>query len=73
MEIKKGKYKHSKSGRMYLVHFVAKNSETFEDMVVYEALYENEVSKFWVRPAKNFLEEVEINGKKKPRFEYLGE
>ena len=68
MNIKPGIYKHSKKGTLYRVHFVAKDSETLEDMVVYEALYENSLSKFWVRPAKMWFEEVEVNGKKVPRF-----
>jgi hypothetical protein len=71
--IKPGIYKHSKKGTMYKVHFVAKHSETLEEMVVYEALYENEMSKFWVRPAIMFEEIVEINGKKVPRFEFIKE
>ena len=64
-------YKHSKTGNLYKVHFVAKQSETLEDMVVYEALYENDMSKFWVRPLSMFEEIVEINGKKVPRFVYV--
>lgn len=71
--IKPGIYKHSKSSREYRVHFVAKHSETLEDLVVYEALYENELSKFWVRPAKMFTEETLIDGIKKPRFVFVGE
>lgn len=73
MEIKTGIYKHSKKGNLYRVHFVAKHSETLEDLVVYEALYENELSKMWVRPISMWNEEVEINGVKKPRFEWVGE
>lgn len=72
MEIKPGIYKHFKGG-MYRVIGVAKHSETLEDLVVYEALYDNPKSKFWVRPLENFLEEVELDGKKVPRFEYVGE
>jgi hypothetical protein len=68
MEIKPGIYKHSKKGNLYRVHFVAKHSETLEDMVVYEALYDNEMSKFWVRPAKMWFEEVEVNVNRVPRF-----
>jgi hypothetical protein len=68
MNIKSGIYKHSKKGTFYRVHFVAKHSETLEDMVVYEALYDNKMSKFWVRPAKMWFEEVEVEGKKVPRF-----
>ena len=73
MEIKPGIYQHSKKGTMYRVHFVAKHSETLEDMVVYEALYDNDMSKFWVRPASMWFEEVEIHGKKTPRFVWVSE
>jgi cyclomaltodextrinase / maltogenic alpha-amylase / neopullulanase len=67
--IKLGKYKHYK-GQEYEVIGVAKHSETLEYMVVYRALYgENQI---WVRPLKMFIEEVEVDGKKAPRFEYLG-
>jgi hypothetical protein len=68
-----GIYKHSKTGNKYRVHFIAKHSETLEDMVVYEALYNNEKSKYWVRPAKMFDEIVEINGNKVPRFVFVSE
>ncbi len=71
MEVKPGKYKHYKGG-MYKVLGVGKHSETLEDLVVYEALYENEVSKLWGRPVKSFFEEVEVDGKKIPRFKYVG-
>lgn len=70
--IKIGKYKHYK-GNEYRVICVAKHTETNEDLVVYEALYENPESKIWVRPLEMFLEEVEVDGKKIQRFEYLGE
>ena len=68
MEIKPGVYKHSKTGNLYKVHFVAKDSETLENMVVYEAMYDNQMSKFWTRPARMWFEEVLVNGKKVPRF-----
>ncbi len=71
MDIKPGIYKHSKTGNEYKVHFVAKHSETLEDLVVYEALYENKKSNFWVRPVSMFTEEVEINGVKVPRFQFI--
>ena len=73
MNLKLGVYEHYKSGMKYRVLGAAKHSETLEDMVVYEALYENEMSKLWARPLSMFLEEVEFNGKQVPRFRYLGE
>lgn len=57
---------------MYRVLGVAKHSETLEEFVVYECLYDNPESKLWVRPAKMFEEKVEVNGKMVPRF-YLVE
>ena len=51
---------------------VAMHSETLEKFVVYEALYENKVSKLWVRPLKMFVEKVEKDGKLIDRFEYIG-
>ena len=72
MKIKKGVYEHFK-GKRYRVIGVAKHSETLEDFVIYEALYKNELSKLWARPVENFLEKVEIQGKKVPRYRYLGQ
>ena len=69
---KLGNYKHYKD-KEYKVLCVGKHSETLEDMVVYEALYDNEISKIWVRPLKMFTETVQFEGKKIPRFEYIGE
>jgi hypothetical protein len=68
--LKLGKYRHYK-GKSYEVIGVAKHSETLEELVVYRALYGNH--DLWVRPLKMFTEEVEINGKKMPRFEYAEE
>lgn len=66
-----GTYRHSKTGKLYNVIGVAKHSESLEDLVVYECLYDNPTSKLWIRPLKMFLEEVEINGKKMPRFQII--
>ena len=70
--IKLGRYKHYK-GKEYRVISLAKHSETLEDLVVYEALYDNPMGKIWVRPKEMFLENVEVDGKIVPRFEYLGD
>ena len=67
MEIKIGKYRHFKGGE-YEVLFVAKHSETQEEMVVYRALYgEGDV---WVRPTRMWNEEVEKDGKRYKRFTF---
>jgi hypothetical protein len=64
-----GKYRHYK-GNEYEVIGVAKHSETMEELVVYRALYGEE--ELWVRPLEMFTEEVEVDGKMIPRFEYIG-
>ena len=61
-----GVYEHYK-GKQYHVLGVAHHSETMEELVVYEALYETAM-KLWVRPLTMFLEEVIVDGKKVPRF-----
>lgn len=68
--LKLGKYRHCK-GKEYEVIGVAKHSETLEELVVYRALY-NE-GQIWVRPLKIFFEEVEVDGKKVPRFQRSGD
>jgi hypothetical protein len=71
--MKLGLYRHSKTGKKYRVIGTAKHSETLEDLVVYEALYDNPRSKLWVRPKSMFLEEVIIEGKPVPRFVFESE
>lgn len=66
--MKLGKYKHYK-GKEYEVVGVAKHSETFKKLVVYRALYGD--CDLWVRPIEMFIEDVEIDGKKILRFEYI--
>ena len=69
MEIPKGRYRHFK-GNEYRVLCLARNSETLEQMVVYQALYgEHEV---WVRPASMWNETVSKDGKTIKHFTYLG-
>lgn len=70
--IKLGIYQHYR-GMRYRVLGVAKHSETLEDLVIYEALYDNKVSKLWVRPLDMFLEKIEKDGKLINRFEFVGE
>lgn len=65
-----GLYEHYK-GKKYLVLGVAKHSETQEDLVVYVALYENDMANLWVRPLAMFCEDVVVNGKKIARFKKI--
>lgn len=73
MKVEPGFYKHYK-GKLYHVLMNVINSETLEDMVVYQGQYNSEEfgdKPMWVRPAAMFLETVEYEGKQIPRFEQL--
>lgn len=73
-EVKLGKYQHYK-GKFYEVIGVARHSETLEELVVYKALYDDKKfgkNALWVRPKKMFLEYVTVDGKRVPRFRYVG-
>ena len=61
-----GVYKHYK-GNYYRVIGIARHSETLEDMVVYQGLYEN--GGLWVRPASMWEEQVGDG----LRFTYVGD
>lgn len=67
--IRSGKYRHYK-GKEYEVIGIAKHSETLEELVVYRALYGE--GQIWVRPLQMFLEKVEVDGQKIPRFSPVG-
>ena len=60
-----GKYRHFK-GNEYEVLYIAKHSETMEDMVVYRALYGEHG--IWVRPASMWNETITRDGKTFRRF-----
>ena len=70
MEVKTGRYRHFK-GNEYELLYIAKDSETLEDMVVYKALYGE--GGIWVRPLKMWNETVVCDGKEYKRFTYIGE
>lgn len=63
-------YKHYK-WCLYEVIGIAKHSESLEDFVVYKTLYENDISKLWVRPKSMFEETIEVNGVIVLRFKYI--
>ncbi|WP_354701672.1 hypothetical protein DSM112329_01998 [Paraconexibacter sp. AEG42_29] len=60
-----GRYRHYK-GMPYEVVGKALHSETLEVLVVYRALYDD--GNLWVRPRSMFLEDVEVDGARVPRF-----
>jgi len=65
-----GIYKHYK-GNNYKVLYIARHSETLEEMIVYQALYGR--YDIWVRPASMFLEELNDNNRSYPRFLFTGQ
>ncbi len=62
-------YKHVKSGTIYKVLAVGKDVKNLEEFVVYEAQYDNPVSKIWIRPKESFIGEAKSpDGTFHPRF-----
>lgn len=66
--IRPGRYRHYK-GNEYTVLGMARHSETLDELVVYRQEYGDHG--LWVRPAAMFLETVDIEGKKVPRFRLI--
>ena len=64
-----GRYRHYKGGE-YEVVGVARHSETLEALVVYRPLYN--ATGLWARPYGMFFEQVDHEGKKQPRFAFIG-
>lgn len=63
-----GRYRHYKGGEYELLG-VVRHSETLEALVLYRALYGE--AGLWVRPYAMFFEDVDINGRRIPRFARL--
>ena len=66
--IQTGRYRHYK-GKEYHVIGCAQHSETEEILVVYQALYGD--YGLWVRPLDMFVQEVETEGRRVPRFQLV--
>lgn len=69
-----GKYQHFKDrdgDHVYTVHFVARHSETGEELVVYQS--GSHPDRIWVRPLKMFVEHVRRDGYEGPRFKRVGD
>jgi len=72
-KIKYGIFRHYK-GNLYKVIGIGRHSETHEDYVVYQALYDSEQfgnKAIWVRPAALFTETVSFEGTIVPRFTFV--
>ena len=70
MEIKIGKYKHFK-GQIVTVLGVGKNSENYdEEFVVYTHPYQGH-EQIWIRPVGMFLEHIDREDYKGPRFIFI--
>ena len=74
-----GVYEHYKSTpeslRYYQVLGFARHTETEEILAVYLPLYvipEHKGLRMQVRPLGMFMEEVELQGERVPRFKYIG-
>ena len=70
--IRAGIYRHFKGDEVHVVG-IAFHSETQEELVVYKhTTGERAGEKYqWVRPVKMFLEHVDKDGYKGPRFTFL--
>ena len=68
MPIPKGLYRHFK-GNLYKVLEVAQDSESKDQLVVYQALYGD--GGIWARPLSMFIEIIQRDGSSVPRFSYL--
>jgi hypothetical protein len=68
--VKGGLYRHYKD-KNYRVIDIVRHSETLEEMVLYEALYKNELGNLCVRPLKMFTEKIDVGGKQVPRFLFV--
>lgn len=74
MQIKPGQiYRHYKSDHTYKIIKIGLHSETLQEMVVYEAIYESNMGKIWIRPIEMWFEEMEWEGKNVPRFVLVSE
>ena len=63
-----GRYRHYKGGE-YEVLGAVRHSETLEPLVLYRPVYND--SGLWVRPHEMFFETVEVEGRRRPRFERI--
>lgn len=66
--MKLGIYEHN-SGKLYQALGICRHSETLEEMVVYQSLY-NDFA-LWIRPKDMFFSMIEKDGQTIPRFKFI--
>ena len=65
------RYRHYKNKKEYVVVAIGRHSESLEEMVVYEAQYDDPefgAKAVWIRPLKMFEEKLVIDGAEVDRF-----
>lgn len=68
--VRKGTYRHNKTGKLYEVIGLAVQTETDERLVIYRPMYEHDFEyEFFTRPYDMFIEDVELDGRNVARFE----
>lgn len=66
-------FRHYK-GKEYKILHIGRHAEDLSLQVVYQSLYDSKEfgnRAIWIRPLKMFTEEVEIEGKRIPRFAFV--
>jgi hypothetical protein len=67
-----GIYSHYKHNNLYKVIAMSKDCQSLKDMVVFEALYPNPLSRIWTRPYHEWCEEVmDHQGNKISRYKFI--
>lgn len=69
-EIKVGQIWEHFKGKQYKIVAIAKD-DNLQEHVVYEALYDNPVSKVWIRTKENFTDNIIKDEKEIPRFSLI--
>jgi len=70
LEIKVGQIWEHFKNKQYKIIAIAKD-DNLQEYVVYEALYDNPVSKVWIRTKENFTDNIIKDGKEIPRFSLI--
>ncbi len=67
-------FEHVKTRKQYRLIALAKDVHNLREFVVYESLYKNNVSKYWIRDKEEFLGEAKSHdGSFHPRFRLVEE